>query len=405
MTPQLRFSEFTDEWRVRKFSEIADGKLSNGVFNDPSKVGSGYKLINVKDMYVDGFIDESSLTKVNINAREFSKNKVKNGDLFFTRSSLVKEGIAYTNIYLSNSEDITFDGHLIKLSPDKAQTSPEFLYYISKSNASRRQLVTFGTTTTMTTIGQREVANVILYFPSKPEQEKIADFLTAVDERIAVGEKKLELLETYKRGVMQKIFSQQIRFKDENGEDYPEWEEKKLGDLIEKNKKRNKNIAVNYVQSVSNKHGFVSQDEYFDGANIASKNTSNYFVIEKGTFAYNPSRINVGSLAYKTDTETSIVSPLYVSFKTKKDLKNEFLLSWFSTQTFVKQMHRAFEGSVRDTLSYEALSSMKMIVPHKNEQQKIATFLTALDDKITAEKSKLTAAKKFKKALLQRMFV
>ena len=134
MTPQLRFPEFTDEWQVKKLGDIADGKLSNGVFNDPNIVGSGYKLINVKDMYVDGFIDEATLTKVAIDKTEFQRNKVKNGDLFFTRSSLVKEGIAYTNIYLKRSDDITFDGHLIKLSPRKDQFIPEFLYYLSKTN-------------------------------------------------------------------------------------------------------------------------------------------------------------------------------------------------------------------------------------------------------------------------------
>ncbi len=84
------------------------------------------------------------------------------------------------------------------------------------------------------------------------------------------------------------------------------------------------------MQSVSNKHGFINQDEYFENRRVASKDTSNYYVIKKGFFAYNPSRIDVGSLAYKFDDEISIISPLYVSFQANKEkIIDEFLLNWF----------------------------------------------------------------------------
>ena len=395
MTPQLRFPEFTDEWQVKKIGDT--GNVITGstpVTADRTLYGSEYQFISPGDMNSGRYVIS---TKQRLSQKGFDiSRKIKTGSTLFVcigstigKTAQVRE-MSVTNQQINAVE--TNDNH-----------DDDFVY-LALSKISTKIALSAGAQA-VPIISKSDFSKNIIHIPSKPEQEKIADFLTAVDERIAVGEKKLELLETYKRGVMQKIFSQQIRFKDENGSPYPDWEEKKLESLLVKNKKRNKNLEINYVQSVSNARGFVSQNDYFDGANIASKNTSNYFIIEKSTFAYNPSRINVGSLAYKSDETTSIVSPLYVSFKTQTGLLDGFLLPWFSTELFKKQMNRSFEGSVRDTLSFEALSDMRLMLPNEQEQQKIADFLTTLDEKITAEKSKLTAARQFKKALLQRMFV
>ncbi len=388
ITPQLRFPEFTDEWQVKKLGDIADGKLSNGVFNDPNKVGSGYKLINVKDMYVDGFIDEATLTKVAIDKTEFQRNKVKNGDLFFTRSSLVKEGIAYTNIYLKRSDDITFDGHLIKLSPRKDQFIPEFLYYLSKTNSARRQLVTFGTTTTMTTIGQKEVSEVEVRTPSKLEQEKIADFLTAVDERIAVGEKKIERLETYKRGVMQKIFSQQIRFKDENGNPYPDWEEKKLGEVarIYQPLTISQSDLTKTGYPVYGANGIIGKYDRFNHKN------EQIAVTCRGN--------TCGVINYTQPKSWITGNAMVINMDDSSKADKKFMYY----QLLSQNLNYLITGSGQPQITGD-IKQHKIFVPFIKEQQKIADFLTTLDEKITAEKSKLTATRQFKKALLQRMFV
>jgi type I restriction enzyme, S subunit len=99
--PKLRFPEFRDagEWGKKILSNLSACGLSNGIFNDPKKVGSVYKLINVSDMYIESTINEGILSLIEISEDEFSRNKVENGDIFFTRSSLVKSGIAHSNIY------------------------------------------------------------------------------------------------------------------------------------------------------------------------------------------------------------------------------------------------------------------------------------------------------------------
>ena len=243
-------------------------------------------------------------------------------------------------------------------------------------------------------------------FPSLQEQEKIANFLSSIDKKISLIEEKLALFREYKKGVMQKIFSQELRFKDSDGNDYPEWEEKRLGDILIKNKEKNKNNQYILVQSISNKYGFVNQEEYFEDRKIASNNLSNYYIVKNKNFAYNPSRINVGSLAYKKDFLISVISPLYVSFYADNIYVNDiFLLNWFFSLPFYKQMSSSFEGSVRNNLSYDTLSNFNILLPVLEEQQKIADFLSSIDSKIENIEKELERLKEYKKGLLQQMLV
>lgn len=208
---QIRFkaddgSKF-GEWESYKLFDLAKDKtLNNGVFNDQNKVGKGYKLINVLDMYIKRDIDESRLNLLDLDKKEFEKNKVSYGDIFFTRSSLVKEGIAFSNVYLGVSNDITYDGHLIKLSPNLNIVEPKFLNYILKTADVRKQLIQGGKTATMTTIGQQEVGNTIVNIPCLEEQTKIANFLFAIDQKIEVVAKQIEQAKQWKKGLLQQMF-------------------------------------------------------------------------------------------------------------------------------------------------------------------------------------------------------
>jgi type I restriction enzyme S subunit len=150
IVPKVRFREFSGQWKRMKIACISDGKLQNGVFNDPNKTGRGYRLINVLDMYTPGTIEYNGLSLVDIDAQEFERNKVRSGDIFFTRSSLVKSGIAYSNILVGEFPDVTFDGHLIRLRVLPHICLPLFLNYAFKCDPFRRQVVSFGKTATMT---------------------------------------------------------------------------------------------------------------------------------------------------------------------------------------------------------------------------------------------------------------
>lgn len=312
---------------------------------------------------------------------------------------IARVGANAGSLYLVDGNFSVSDNALI-LSCNEKNCIDYIYFYLIYKNLNK---LVFGSGQPLITGGQ--LKSLVTSIPSLPEQTKIASFLTAVDEKLTALKQKKTLLEQYKKGVMQKIFSQELRFKNDNGNDYPDWEEKKLGNVLIKNSKKNKGQEFSLVQSVSNKHGFINQDEMFEDRRVASKDTSNYYVIEKGYFAYNPSRIDVGSLAYKFDNITSVISPLYISFKTNSAfLKDEFLLEWFSTQQFTRQMNSSFEGSVRNTLSYESLTKIEINFPCLEEQTKIANFLSAIDDKIQAVESQIEKMEVWKKGLLQQMF-
>ncbi len=206
--PRLRFSEFlgAKSWKSGSLISLSSAPLSNGVFNDPKKVGSGYKLINVSDMYIDTVVDEDKLSLVELSASDFAANQVKYGDVFFTRSSLVKSGIAVSNIYLGSSADVTFDGHLIRFRPDIQKVFPLFSHYLFKTSLVREQLIARGKTATMTTIGQADVASVTLSCPEKEEQQQIVDGLLSLDNLMAATAQELETLKTHKKGLMQQLF-------------------------------------------------------------------------------------------------------------------------------------------------------------------------------------------------------
>lgn len=206
--PRLRFPEFRDagEWQKKNLIDLSEGGFSNGVFNDPKKVGYGYRLINVLDMYLDKSIDENLLSLVGIDEGSFLKNKVEHGDIFFTRSSIVPAGIAASNIYLGFSEKITYDGHLIRLRPKKELVFPLFLHYLLKSKYVRTQLVAKGKTAAMTTIGQADVGSTTVLLPLLSEQRKIADCLSSIDDLILEKIRTLDSLKCQKKGLMQQLF-------------------------------------------------------------------------------------------------------------------------------------------------------------------------------------------------------
>ncbi|OTG74024.1 hypothetical protein B9T26_07760 [Acinetobacter sp. ANC 4169] len=205
--PEIRLKGFSGDWSSYSVFDLSkNSTLSNGVFNDQNKVGKGYKLINVLDMYLETSIDENRLTLLDLDKREFEQNKVNYGDIFFTRSSLVKEGIAFSNVYLGDSDDITYDGHLIKLSPNLNIIDPIFLNYCLKSSKIRKQLILGGKSTTMTTIGQQEVGSTLVDIPSIQEQKKIGIYFKKIDETLNLKQQQLQTLKNLKQALLEKMF-------------------------------------------------------------------------------------------------------------------------------------------------------------------------------------------------------
>ena len=178
-----------------------------------------------------------------------------------------------------------------------------------------------------------------------------------------------------------------------------------IGDFIVQTSKRNKDNAIRTVLSVSNRQGFIQQSEQFENRCVASDDTSNYKIVERNDFAFNPARINVGSIARLITFEKGIVSPMYICFRTKDYATPEYLDYFFESKLFFTEIQKRLEGSVRQCLSYESLCNIPFPLLAIEVQQRIGKQLFTLAQKIKLETDFLEILHKQKQHLLRQMFI
>ena len=178
-----------------------------------------------------------------------------------------------------------------------------------------------------------------------------------------------------------------------------------IGNVIEQISKRNKNNAIQNVLSVSNRQGFIKQSDQFENRNVASEDTSNYKIVEQNDFAFNPARINVGSIARLTTFEGGIVSPMYICFRTHENVAPEYIDYFFESKHFYSEIQKRLEGSVRQCLSFEGLCNIPLSLPSLEMQQRIGMRLLTLGMKIKMETDLLELLYKKKQYLLSQMFI
>ncbi|MFN4365996.1 restriction endonuclease subunit S, partial [Chryseobacterium hispalense] len=248
----------------------------------------------------------------------------------------------------------------------------------------------------------QEYASYSFNIPSKNEQDKITSIFILVDERIQTQKKIIEDLQITKKEISFKLFKEGFNSSESKKENF-----QKLGNLTYIVNKKNKENLKLPVYSINNKKGFISQSEQFEGIDSDERgyDISLYKIIEKDTFAYNPARINVGSIGYSGNLENIIISSLYVCFKTTDTVNDDFLFQYLKTDIFRKEVLRNVEGGVRDYLFYENFSRIKINLPDLKEQSRIANFLSKFDEKINLENELLTQYENQKKYLLQNLFV
>ena len=399
LEPKLRFPEFNGAFDSVEIGEIT--KVYDGTHQTPKYVEKGIPFYSVEHVSANQFNETKYISK-EVFEKENKRVRLEKGDILMTRIGSI--GVAK---YIDWDVRASFYVSLALIKNPKHHSSQYINQYISsipfqKELWKRTIHVAFPIK-----INLGEISKCVINFPSISEQQKLADFLSAVDKRIQTLEKKKNLLDQHKRGLMQKIFKQEIRFKDDNGNNFPEWSNIQLGKLTTKTGKKNKENVPYPIYSINNKEGFLPQGEQFEGMNSNDRgyDISLYKIIRKNTFAYNPARINVGSIGFSGDLDNVIISSLYVCFKTKEALEDKYLQQYLDTFQFNKDVLRYSEGGVRQYLFFENFSKIKIPLPSNSEQLKIASFLEAIDKKIELVTTKIEHTKTYKKGLLQQMFV
>ncbi len=404
IAPKLRFSEFKDEWIELSLKEYYS-KIRNGFVGvaTPFYVENGIKYLQGKNIK-DGKIDSKGLIYISEDFHHKKNNsQLKQNDILMVQSGHVGECAVVTQDY----ENANCHA-LIILSPDhNEKVNSHFVVYYFYSHYGKKRISEIKTGNTIEHVLASEIKEVNLNFPTPKEQTKIAEFLSAVDDKISQLSRQLELLNQYKKGVMQKIFSQEIRFKNDNGEDFGEWQTVKLGNyLIKYDKKTTENNQ--YPVLTSSRNGIFFQKDYFAGQDVSSSDTTGYNIVPFGYFTY---RHMSDDLIFKFNInnicENGIVSTLYPVFTVdEKYLNSQFLQTILNEGNEFKNFAiMQKQGGSRTYMYFSKLSELMITIPELKEQEKIAGFLTAIDERINHTTAQLTHTKQWKKGLLQQMFV
>ena len=178
-----------------------------------------------------------------------------------------------------------------------------------------------------------------------------------------------------------------------------------LSELLKQCSDRNRSGSDLQVLSVSNKYGFIAQSNQFEDREVASDDTSNYKVVKKGMFAYNPARINVGSIALYEMDGNGIVSPMYVCFTTKSELLPSYLKYYFASQTFKHEMYKRLEGSVRLCLTFEELCNIEIHLPSIKQQKNISKYISKIENNLSLVDSIFSKYQQQRRYLLSQMFI
>lgn len=402
LVPALRFGGFEGEWEKPMLKERMDifRGASPRPKGDPRYYGGDIPRLMIADVTRDG---KYTFPKIDFLTEEGAKKS-----RFLNIGSVVLScsGTRVAIPGILGIDACIHDGFLGFRNFKNIDS--EFLYYLFTKLHERMQgsATTGGVFNNLTTT---IVKDLRMGFPSLTEQSKIVLFLSSVDKKIEQLRQKVSLLEDYKKGVMQQIFSQQIRFKDDNGEAFADWEVKKLGEISDKVNSKNKNNLVNFVLTNSATQGIVSQQDYFD-KNIANQNNlEGYYIVDKDDFIYNP-RISkaapVGPVK-RNKLIKGVMSPLYTVFRFSKG-NLVFLEYFFETPKWHRYMKSiANYGARHDRMNITSIGFQKMPIPFPSlkEQQKIANYLSSIDNKIQQTKTQLKQAQQFKKGLLQQLFV
>lgn len=365
--PNLRFPEFEGEWEESTIGEMFD--LYSG--NTPSRLNKEHFKGTV-NWISSGELKEHYLSS---SKEQISEEAAKNlkllpvGTFVIAIYGLEAEGVRGTGSI--TQEPSTISQACMSFIP-KGVIENEFLYSWYKKHGNVIG-IRYAQGTKQQNLSYDILEKFRIAYPNTKEQEKLNKFISLLDKRIATQNKIIEDLKKLKSAIIE------IEYTPNTKNTSP------IGDVIEQISKRNKNNAIQNVLSVSNRQGFIKQSDQFENRNVASEDTSNYKIVEQNDFAFNPARINVGSIARLTTFEKGIVSPMYVCFRTQENVAPEYIDYFFESKHFYCEIQKRLEGSVRQCLSFEGLCNIPLSLPSFEIQQRIGKRIFTLGQKIKME--------------------
>lgn len=382
--PNLRFNQFNSEWERKSIGDL---------INEVKEYTSSFEKYPLYS-----FTIESGVTP---KTERYERNFLvkKDGDLF---------KVVHPNNFVMNPMNLRFGAiNYSKQTIDVSVSGYYDIFEIDNSNyndfwnayfKAPQTINTYNSIATGSLVEKKRVhfsqlKSLKFYLPSNDEKEKINSFIKLLDDRISVQIKIIEEYVILKNSLIHRFFTM----------DNPKV---KLSTILTEINIKNKNKQIDTVLSVSNKLGFIKQSEQFEDREVASDDTSNYKIVNKGDYAYNPARINVGSIARLINYDKGIISPMYSCFKiNEKKITYTYFDMFLSSFSFKRQLNKKLEGSVRQCLTFEGMLSMDIELPCIETQKSISNKIDMLNYKIKLESDYREALIKQKQFLLNNMFI
>jgi len=401
--PQLRFPEFGGEWKENKLGDIATFSKGKGISKSDIDNDGQLECIRYGELYTTyNELIKDIHSKTNVSKENVKLSQI--GDVIIPASGETAIDIATASCVLKDGVAIGGDLNIIRSNIDGVFNA----YYLNNKNKNSVARLSQGSS--VIHLYPKHLEILKLNLPAKPEQQKIATFLTAVDTKIEQLSKKQELLGEYKKGAMQQIFSQAIRFKADDGSDFPDWEEKKLGGIgsfyrghsYNSTNVKGSGLLVLRSSNIKNDSLVLDNDLQFVNKdcsdNISLKTNDIVICMANGS-----KRLVGKSGFYHGNYNGKLTVGAFCSIFRTDNLLSKYILQ---TIQYRKYLHILLAGTNINNLKNSELSELKFNLPVSSfEQTKIANFLSSIDNKIEQVGKQLDESKQFKKALLQQMFV
>lgn len=396
--PALRFPEFKGEWEKKKLGEVTNWSSGGTPPKDNPLFWDGdIPWISASSMR--GLVyHDSGLKITEAGLKKGSKLATKGSLLILVRGSMLFNKIPIGIV----SRDVAFNQDVKSIVVDKCSSSSEYILNWFIANELKIFNMVTATGIGAGKLDLHDLKNLEIILPTLPEQKRIASFFTVLDQKITKLKQKKSLLEQYKKGVMQKLFSQELRFKDENGKEFPKWEKKKLGEI---------GTFFSGGTPLTTKRQYFNGNIPFIRSGEINSNSTEQFISEEGLKNSSSKMVEVGDLLYAlygaTSGEVGIskikgaINQAILCIRTNMD--NRFLHNYLlmEKENIIKTYLQGGQGN----LSAEIIKSIQIPVPSIEEQTKIANFLSAIDKKINRTENQIQQTQEWKKGLLQRMFV
>ena len=403
----MRFPGFSGEWEVKRLGNLLEFK--NGINASKEQYGKGFKFINILDILNNDFINYDNIVgRVDVDSKIAEKYSVKYGDMLFQRSSETREEVGTANVYLDKENTATFGGFVIR-GRKIGDYNPIFFNKLLKTNSARESITSKSGGSTRYNVGQEILTSITLYFPSLPEQDKIASLLSLIDNRIQTQSKIIQRLESLMQGLRERIFKQQIRFRDENGKCFPDWRVNKLGDVCEIAKSGGTPRSTN-KEYYEGDIPFLSISDMTSQGKYLTYTTNS--ISQLGLDNSSSWIVPVNSIIYSMYASVGFVAINRIPLATSQAVLNLILETniniefvYYHLVEFQKKVAKFITTGTQGNLNAETVKGFEIPIPSLTEQNKITSFMSSIDQKIQTEKAILKQLEKQKKYLLQQMFI